>query len=179
MSRAMLKCRMVSSLSLRERAGVRGNQAKFAESLSESSVAAPHPNPLPKGGRTSRAFTLVEVLAALLLIAIVLPVVMQGISLATNAASDAKRRTEAAGLAESKLGEIVATRQWLAGGLSGDFAPDWPDYRWEALLQPYANDSSGKSVQQIDLRVIWTARSREQSVSVSTLAFARTTTTSE
>jgi len=131
------------------------------------------------GEGTRKAFTLVEVLAALLLIAIVLPVVMQGISLATNAASNAKRRTEAAGLAESKLAEIVATRAWQTGSLSGDFSPDWPDYRWEATLQTYTNDSSGKNVQEIDLRVLWMSRSQEQSVSVSTLTYARTSSASE
>ena len=128
---------------------------------------------------SSRGFTLVEVLAALLLIAIVLPAVMKGISLASNAGSDARRRTEAAGLAESKLAEIVATRQWRLGNLSGDFTPDWPDYRWEATLSNYIEDSSGENVQEIDLRVIWKARNREQAVNVSTLTYARIATTSE
>ncbi len=196
MSRLTLTTRAASSLSLRGEGGGEGRtaprRAGFARADGGHNSRArrnntdrrftflPSPQPFPRWGEGARsAFTLVEVLAALLLIAIVLPVVMQGISLATNAASDARRRTEAAGLAESKLDEVVATRQWLAGSLSGDFTPDWPDYRWEASLQPYANDSSGKSVQQIDLRVIWTARNREQSVSVSTLAYARTTATSE
>jgi hypothetical protein len=119
------------------------------------------------------------VLAALLLIAIVLPVVMQGLSLATHAASAAKHRTEAAGLAESKLNELVATRQWQTGPLSGDFSPDWPDYRWEATLQSYVNDTSGQNVQEIDLSVFWTNRNRQESVSLSTLAYARSSTTSE
>ena len=42
--------------------------------------------------RQRRAFTLVEVLAALAFTAIVLPVAMKGISLATTAASEARRR---------------------------------------------------------------------------------------
>ncbi len=117
-----------------------------------------------------RGFTLIEVLAALLLIAIVLPVVMKGVTLAGAAASDARRRTEAAGLAESKLNEIVATGQWQgAGALNGDFGTDWPDYRWEATVQPWAGDSTSSSIQQIDLRVIWIARGHEDSLALSTL----------
>ncbi|CAN5557208.1 hypothetical protein BH10PLA1_BH10PLA1_19490 [soil metagenome] len=149
-----------------------------AHTLRQSSTmrrcaSRPSPQPSPLRGEGARAFTLVEVLAALLLIAIVLPVVMQGLSLATNAAGSAKRRTEAAGLAESKLNELVATGSWQTGNLSGDFAPDWPEYRWEANLKTYDSDSSGQSVQELDLRVIWTQRSRDESVALSTLTYAK------
>ena len=47
-----------------------------------------------------RAFTLVEVLAALLLVSIALPVAMKGVSTCSNLASSARRRAEAGGLAE-------------------------------------------------------------------------------
>lgn len=83
-----------------------------------------------KGG-----FTLVEVLAALLLVAIVLPVTMRGVTYATNAATAARRRNEASGLAQSKLDELLATQDWTSGSLSGDFVADgWPDYSWSAEL---------------------------------------------
>ena len=124
-----------------------------------------------------RAFTLVEVLAALLLIAIVLPVVMKGVSLATATASTAKRRTEASGLAESKLNELIATGTWQNGNLAGDFSPDWPDYKWQAVLANYASDTSGQNVQELDLTVTWTANNAEQSVLVSTLVYAKAAST--
>lgn len=114
-------------------------------------------------------FTLVEVLAAMLLIAIVLPAVMQGITLSVNAGNAARRRTEASGLAQSKLAELIATDEWQTGAMSGDFSPDWPDYRWEATAQAWGQDTTGMGLQEIDLRVIWTARGREDSVEVSTL----------
>src|SRR5260370_36095537 len=76
-------------------------------------------------------FTLVEVLAALMLLAIVLPVAMRGISMATALASSAKHRDEAAVLAKSKLDELVATHAWQSQALSGNF--DFrPEYRWSA-----------------------------------------------
>ena len=60
--------------------------------------------------RRQAAFTLVEVLATLALIAIVLPVAMNGISLATAAAGVAKQQMEAASLAEmySDTGAVQA-----------------------------------------------------------------------
>jgi prepilin-type N-terminal cleavage/methylation domain-containing protein len=118
-------------------------------------------------------FTLVEVLASMLLIAIVLPVVMQGITSAAGASSATRRRTEAAGLAESKLGEILATQQWQGGIMQGDFGPDWSDYKWQATAAAWTPDTSTSSLQEINLRVFWKASNREDSVTVSTLAYVR------
>jgi prepilin-type N-terminal cleavage/methylation domain-containing protein len=118
-------------------------------------------------------FTLVEVLASMLLIAIVLPIVMQGITAAAAASSTTRRRTEAAGLAESQLGELLSTLQWQGGVMQGDFGPDWPDYHWQATSTAWAADTSTSNLQEIDLRVSWKADSREDSVTVSTLAYVR------
>ena len=112
-----------------------------------------------------RGFTLIEVLAALLLVAIVIPVVMQGFSVATNAASSAKRRSEAATLAASKLDEITATGDWKLGLLAGDFSPDHPEYTWDASLDAW--DSS--TLQQLTLRVKWTGSDGPHEFLVTTL----------
>jgi general secretion pathway protein I len=120
-------------------------------------------------------FTLIEVLATLLLIAIVLPAVMRGMTLATEAGSAARWRTDAAGLAQSKLAEIVATDQWQQGNLSGDFSPDWPNYQWQATVQSWPGDTSGAGIQQIDLTITWTERNRPESLTLSTLAYGGTT----
>lgn len=126
------------------------------------------------GSRSRPGFTLVEVLATLMLIAIVLPAVMKGATLATAAASIARSRTEASGLAEAKLAEIIATNQWQTSSLSGDFGTDWPGYRWQATVQSWPQDTSGAGLQQVDLRVSWAARGREDSLTLSTLTYAAT-----
>lgn len=110
-------------------------------------------------------FTLMEVLAALALVAVVLPVVMQGFSIASSLASSAKDRTEAAALADSKLNELVATGVWNQGVLSGDFAPDQPNYRWKAEVKNW--DSS--TLQELDVHVVWTSRGADREFVVSTL----------
>lgn len=122
-------------------------------------------------------FTLIEVLATMLLIAIVLPAVMRGISAASSTATLTRHRTEAAGLAEAKLAQLIATGEWQAGILSGVFGPDHPDYRWRATVFAWPLDQTTAGLQQVDCSVVWTARGGgEDFVTVSTLTYVRTTT---
>ena len=160
---------------LGERVRVRGD-SQTPSAFEGQNFPSPLPSPRVQGegGRATRArrgFTLIEVLAAMLLMAIVLPPVMEGVALATRAASDARRRTEAAGLAEEKLSELLATSQWTGGSLSGDFGAGWPDYHWQANVYGWAADTTTQSLQQIDLNVTWTSRGHQQSITLSTLAF--------
>lgn len=125
----------------------------------------------PRRSARLTAFTLVEVLAALLLVAIVLPVVMQGISLATGAASSAKRRTEAVSLAQSKMAELYATEGWRGGSLSGRFTSfdgvNAADYSWRADVtgwtEPY--------VRQLAVHVSWDRTAGEQTITLTTLVY--------
>src|SRR3990172_12486000 len=88
-----------------------------------------------------RAFTLIEVLASLVLIAIILPVAVKGIALATRTEGVAAERMEAASLAETKLAEMQLTQAWTNGELSGDFAPGWPRYEWSAEVSEWEGSS--------------------------------------
>lgn len=115
--------------------------------------------------RHRRGFTLIEALAAVVFVAIVLPVVMQGFSVATAAGEVAKRRAEAATLAHSVLSELAVTKEWQTGNLAGDFGVDHPSYTWKADLQSW--DSS--TLIQLNVRVIWVSGGREEEVVMSTL----------
>jgi len=119
-----------------------------------------------------RGFTLIEVLVTLVFMAIVLPAIMQGFSVAMAAASAASRRSAAGGLAESKLDEIVSTAQWQNNpNLSGDFGPDWQGYTWQLTVNGWAQDTTNASLQQLDLRVNWMARGHQEFLVLSTLTF--------
>lgn len=121
------------------------------------------------------AFTLPEVLATLVLIGIVVPVAMSGISLALAAAGHARNTAQAASLGEAKLMELVATGQWAMSGSAGDFGTDWPQYRWTSQIT-----NRDFNVSEIILVVTWTERGTEQSAVVSTLVYDTSlTTTSE
>ncbi len=115
--------------------------------------------------RLSRGFTLIEVLAAVVFVAIVIPVVMRGFSLATSAGDVAKTKAEAAVLAHSKMNEIVVTRLWQNGVMGGDFSPDHPSYRWAAELKDW--DSS--TLKELDVHVTWGQPGRERSMTLNTL----------
>ena len=111
------------------------------------------------------AFTLVEVLATLVLIGIIIPVAMRGISVAMSTATTARRTSEAASLAQAKLNELVATGEWQFGAASGDFGANWLDYRWTmetASRDVYATE--------IAIKVTWQQRGVERSLSVTTMA---------
>jgi type II secretory pathway pseudopilin PulG len=117
------------------------------------------------GARAAAAgFTLVEVRAAMLIMAVVLPVAMRGVSLALAAASSAKHTSEASALAESKLNQIVAEANANGVATSGDFAPDHPDYQWN--LQTVSRDYG---LTELDLTVTWQERGRTKSLTLTTL----------
>jgi hypothetical protein len=109
------------------------------------------------------------------LMGIALPVLMNGVSVATNCAEVARRRTEAAGLAESQLNDIIARGNWSSD--AGDFGPDWPDYHWQSTVGSWTQIG----LDQIDVHVTWKGRGGDREVVVSTLVYnnnnANTSTT--
>ena len=119
-------------------------------------------------------FTLVEVLATLVLIGIIIPVAMRATTLALNTASHARRQAEAAVLGDTKLVEIISQGDWQTGTSSGDFGLDWPDYTWK--VQTYTTDSAA-NVTEVTLSVLWVERGQERTLNVSTLAYAGSTGT--
>ena len=124
-----------------------------------------------------RAFTLVEVLAAMLLVSIALPVAMKGVSTCSNAALAARRRAEAGALAESKLSELIVTGVWQNGVLAGDCGADWPDYHWTADTQTWTptqavDNGNGNTISELDVHVTWIGHHGEESVTLGTLVYA-------
>ena len=112
----------------------------------------------------SRAgFTLMEVLAVLLLMGLVLPVLLRGASLALSASSHARRVAQATALAGERLEEIVLSGNLSAG--SGRFESPWQDYEWTATVT--ARDYN---LSEVVVVVQWQARDKAHSVRLATLA---------
>lgn len=109
-----------------------------------------------------RAFTLPEVLATLVLIALVMPAVMQGISLVLRASSDAGKRSQAASLAEAKLAEL-ALRGDSVRETSGDFGSDWPGFQWTR-----AETGVEDSMVELTVEVQWETRGQTRSLALTT-----------
>lgn len=125
--------------------------------------------------RHRTGFTLVEVLVTMVMMAIVLPVVMRGISLATNAASLAKHQAEAAQLGEQLLNEmslVLTNGEPFAFGTSGEFAETI--YKWQ-LEQA---DDTETGITTVMLHVMWSERGTARSLALSTMvAFPLDTST--
>ena len=115
-----------------------------------------------------QGLTLVEVLATIVMVAIVLPAAMQGISACLSASRDARQRSEASALAEAKLNEILATGDWQFGSLSGEFGEGWPDYRWGAGSAAWASDAT---MAEVYVRVTWANRGLQREVVLTTLVY--------
>jgi type II secretory pathway pseudopilin PulG len=83
----------------------------------------------PNSGAAS-GFTLVEVLAALLFMAIVIPVAVQGLRVASLAGEVALRKAEAARVAERILNESIVSTNWNQSSQSGTVTEGIREFRW-------------------------------------------------
>src|SRR6266851_1119496 len=91
-----------------------------------------------------RGFTLVEVLAALLFMAIVIPVAVQALQIASRAGEVAQRKTEAARVAERILNENIVTTNWTQSSQSGTVLEGTREFRWTLLNQPWSQNTTNQ-----------------------------------
>ncbi len=106
-----------------------------------------------------RGFTLIELLVTLVLIAIVLPTAMRGISLSMRLGGQSRKEIEAAALARTQLTQLLLTGDWEKGARSGDFGKDWPGYKWTAEVSNWT-EASNDSLRQLELTVTWPTGSK-------------------
>lgn len=110
-----------------------------------------------------------EILATFVLIALILPAVMEGISLSMKLGAKSKRQIEAAALAETKLAEFVLSGDYDSGNQSGEFDDDESGYKWSLEVEDWKEEDS---MQQLLMTVDWTdSAGTDHSVSLSTLVY--------
>jgi len=110
-------------------------------------------------------FTLVEALAAMLFVAIVIPVIVHGLTVANRAGVMAERKRVAAQLADRLLTELVITEAWRDGEEEGDFGDDWPAYRWFTGTDAWQEDT----MREVFVEVAFDVQGKEYNVRLSTL----------
>lgn len=115
------------------------------------------------------AFTLAEVLAALLFMAIVIPVAVQGLHIASRAGLVAERKAAAARLAETKLNELIVTGQWQSSAQKGTVSEGWQSYPWTVQSEPWAEDGA---MRLVTMHVSVPVQGQDYDVAVSTLVDA-------
>lgn len=126
-----------------------------------------------------KGFTLAEVLAALLFMAIVVPVAMEGLHIASRAGAVAQRKGEAARIAQRVLTENLVTTNWNQSVQSGSTTEGQREFRWTLRSDPWTQDPTQNVLRQLSVDVTFTAQNREYTVRMSTLvdssqAFATT-----
>ena len=132
-------------------------------------------SPLPFGDRRGcSAFTLAEILAALLFMAIVIPAAVEALHLAGVSGVVAVRKANAVRVADDILNQSLVSTNWYQAQ-SGDVVQDGHPYHWTLRNETWAADSG---LQLVTADVSFSAQGRDYSVHLSTLANPVTQTSS-
>ena len=116
--------------------------------------------------RCGRAgFTFAEVLAALVFMAIVIPVAMQGLQLASRAGVVAERKAVAVQLADRLLNELVILDSWRNTGQGGTLIQDGREFNWRLYNEAWLDNT----MRLLSMEVTYLVQGREYLVRVSTL----------
>lgn len=119
-------------------------------------------------GRGRAGFTFAEVLAALVFMAIVIPVAMQGLQLASRAGVVAERKALAVQLADRLLNESVITDNWRNTGQGGTLIQDGKEFSWRLYNEAWLENT----MRLLSMEVTYLVQGREYIVRVSTLVKA-------
>jgi prepilin-type N-terminal cleavage/methylation domain-containing protein len=112
-----------------------------------------------------RAFTLAEVLAALLLMAIIVPVAMQGVQIASRAGTLGQRKAAAMRVAERVLNELIATDGLTQSTGSGTVAEGDQSYAWTMQTETWPEDA----MNLVTVRVVFNVQGTDYDVSLSSI----------
>lgn len=117
-------------------------------------------------GRANGGFTLAEVVAALLFMAIVIPVAVEGLRIAARAGEVAVRKDDAARVADRLLTEALVLTNWSQALQNGTVQEGDREYRWTLRNENW----SGDAMQLLSMEVQYEVQGREYEVRLSTLA---------
>jgi len=110
-------------------------------------------------------FTFVEILAAMVFLAILVPAILQALTLANRASEVSQRSAIAAELASNKLSELTLNNAWTTSETRGDFGNDWPGYRYEVSQSTWEADNMTK----LAVDVFYPVQGKERSLELTTL----------
>ncbi len=111
-------------------------------------------------------FTLAEVMAAMLFLAVVVPVAVEVLHISTLAGEVAVRKSAAARVADRILSESLVTTNWANGNQSGTITEGTLDLNWKLTSQTWSEDA----MQLLTAEVTFSAQGKNYTVKSSTLA---------
>lgn len=119
----------------------------------------------PRPGLAS-GFTLMECLVALTFLAIVVPVVVEALHVASGAGSIAARKGAAARIAQRVLNESIVMTNWNGGQQSGTVTEGSDEFRWTLDSQSWQQNP----MKLLTAQVTFNTQGRPYTVEMSTLA---------
>ena len=128
-----------------------------------------------KGRQRAAAFTLAEVLAAMMFMAIVIPVAVEAVRIASLSGEVAQRKGEAVLVADRVLNESILMTNWTQGTLNGTTTEGTHDFRWTLRDEFWSQDPQSQ-MQLLTAEVTFSAQGRDYSVRLSTLENSPNTT---
>jgi type II secretory pathway component PulJ len=117
----------------------------------------------------SAGFTLAEVLAALLFMAIVIPAAIEGMHIASLAGTVAERKAQAGRVAQRLLAETLSTTNSNQSVQTGTVVERQRQFRWTMQSEPWSQDPNQNVMRLLSVEVTFTAQNRDYSVRMSTL----------
>jgi type II secretion system protein I len=129
------------------------------------SAPPPSPGDARRIARPRRGFTLVEVLAALLMMAIVIPVAMEALSVSSRVGVLGQRKAAAMRVAERLLSELIVEGQTQQATSSGTLVEGDLTYPWTSRVENWPEDA----LQQLTVTVQFSVQGGLFDVSASTL----------
>lgn len=115
--------------------------------------------------RTRAGFTLAEVLAAMMFMAIVIPVAVAALRTASQVGVISSRKAVACRVAERVLNEAIVTGTVQKASQNGTIRERGLDYRWTLNVEPSGLDT----LREATVEVTFPAQGRDYDVSLTTL----------
>jgi type II secretory pathway pseudopilin PulG len=114
-------------------------------------------------------FTLAEVLAALLFMAIVIPVAIKGLLVASLAGEVAERKSQAARIAERVLNESLIVTNWNKATQSGTALEGDRQFKWTLRNETWSQDGNMYAPRLLTIEVHYLVQDRDYVARLSTL----------
>ncbi len=119
------------------------------------------------------AFTLAEVLAAMLFLAIVIPAAVEALRVASLAGEVAARKGTAVRIGDRILNESIVTTNWSVGSQNGTVAEGAGEFHWTLNNQIWPVDTTA-AMRLLTAEVTFSAQGHDYSVELSTLVNSQT-----
>ncbi len=106
-----------------------------------------------------------EILAAMMFMAIAIPVIVQAVTVSNRLGEAAQRKRVATQLADRLLIEKVANQDWQMGSQSGEIIQDGLLYRWQMKTADWTEDS----MLEVSMQVSYVIQQQSYTIAMTTL----------